>query len=95
VDGARITIVLTGYALIQGPDDVIAMRCSARLRCFITLGIGLLNERGDIGRAQGLLRQGLRELLMHEDERGWSSEDGDCYEAMADFLHRRTSDLCG
>ena len=95
VDSARIGIVLAGCALVQGPDEVIAMRCSARLRCFSTLGIGLLNERGDIGRAECLLGPCLRELLVCKDERGWTAEDDDSYEAMTDLSHRRPSDLYG
>jgi hypothetical protein len=41
------------------------------------------------------LRQTLRKLLVREDERGWTSEDGDRYEAMTDLSHWRTSDLYG
>ena len=95
VDGVRITLVLTDCALVQGLDDVIAIRCSARLRGFRALRISLLNDSDDIGRTGCLLGPCLRELLAREDERGWGPEDGNRYEAMTDLSHRRTSDLYG
>jgi len=50
-----------------------------------------LEERRDITRTGDLLR----ELLVREDEKGWTAEDGESYEAMMDLSHRRTSDLYG
>jgi hypothetical protein len=93
VDSARIAIALTGCALVKRLGVVIASRRTAGLRCFCTLRIGLLHDCSDIGWIGCALRHTLRELLVCENERGWAPEDGECYEAMTDLSHRRTSDL--
>lgn len=69
VNGARIAILLAGCVLVQGPDDITAIRCSARLRGSRTSRIGLLNNSGCIGRTGYLLGPCERELLVCEDER--------------------------
>ena len=91
VDGARIATVPAGCALVKGQNVGIALRWPARPWCSRASGIGLLEERRDITRTGDLLR----ELLMREDEKGWTAEDGESYEAMMDLSHRRTSDLYG
>lgn len=95
VNGARIAVVQTGCALVKKPDVVIALRQSARLRCFRASGIGLLNDCGDIDRTGRHPRPCLRELLVRQDDRGWTCEDGDSNETMTDLSYWRTSDLCG
>jgi hypothetical protein len=65
------------------------------LRSLCALGIGLPEDWRRIKGFKQFLSRCSSEFLMSKDETGRAHEDDDCYEAMKDLSHRRTSDLYG
>jgi hypothetical protein len=89
----RIAGVLADCAFVEGPDVVLTLRGSNSPRSSRASGIDLLHDCGDIEWVGCVLWQCRRELLVQEENRVSTSEDGDGYETMMDLSHRRTSGL--
>jgi hypothetical protein len=93
VNRMRIARVLADRAFVKRPDGVLTLRGPDSPRSFRAYGIGLLHDCGDIKWVGRVMRQRRRELLMREENIGWTSEEGAGYETMMDLSHRRTSGL--